>query len=207
VSNSTQTSSLELLMDSYMPEMALSSKLNILLGSFNETTDSEVYCIQCAVHCPIMESLSHGKDGLDKERYKLRQLIRWIGGKQREAPREQGTKPEGRCIARQDKTRRATDNERTLIYWEGTPRDPWHQRRARGPTPYSPPQMVTSASPIQKPTMDPSTNSPSKSPTKVLQSPTRSVCGYNVAAGATGCMQIFCSFRGGNRKYFWNFRF
>jgi hypothetical protein len=40
-------------------------------------------------------------------------------------------KAQRHCMARQ----RPTDNKKTLIYWEGTPLDPWHQRRARGPTP------------------------------------------------------------------------
>ena len=85
------------------------------------------------------------------------------------------------------KTKTATDNEKTLIYWEGTPRDPWHQRRARGPTPFTPPQMVTSASPIPKP---PTKSPPKSPPSSVHGSPTPpiwSVCGYNVATGTTRC--------------------
>jgi hypothetical protein len=93
-------------------------------------------------------------------------------GGNKEKPRSEGTKPEGRCIVRRDKTGCATDNERTLIYWEGTPRDPWHQRRARGPTPYSPPQMVTSASPIPKPPAGSPTESPPKCSPHIHRPPT-----------------------------------
>ena len=42
-------------------------------------------------------------------------------------------------MAMDGKTKTATDNKRTLIYQEGTLRDPWQQRRAKGPTPFTPP--------------------------------------------------------------------
>jgi hypothetical protein len=102
----------------------------------------------------------------------------------REKAREQREKPQRVLYG---KTKTATDNKRTLIYWEGTPRDPWHPRRARGPTPYSPPQMVTSASPIPKP---PTKSPPKSTPSNVRGPPTppiQSVHRYNIAAGTTRC--------------------
>jgi hypothetical protein len=38
-------------------------------------------------------------------------------------------------MAMDGKTKTKTDNKKTLIYWEGTPRDPWHHWE--GQSPYS----------------------------------------------------------------------
>ena len=68
-----------------------------------------------------------------------------------------------------------TKTRTTLSIYGETLRDPWHQRRARGPTPYTPLRMGMSAFPLLRPPVKPSTKTPSRMP----QSPIPSIWSMN----------------------------
>ena len=44
-------------------------------------------------------------------------ITMWSGGEQGTSPESKGQEPQGQCMARRTKP---TDNEKTMIYWEGT---------------------------------------------------------------------------------------
>jgi hypothetical protein len=52
-------------------------------------------------------------------------------------PESKGRNPEGRFMARRDKEECRSLLQTGMSIYGRTPRDPWHQRRARGPTPPS----------------------------------------------------------------------
>ena len=77
------------------------------------------------------------EDGGGLTRQELLYMVeRW--GTER-SPQVRGTKPEGHCEARQDQEGCRSPLQMGMSIYGKTLQDPWHQRRAKGPTPYSPP--------------------------------------------------------------------
>ena len=121
-------------------------------------------------------------------------MLEW-GEPSRDPQRAKGKGHKGTVL----RDRQMRQDKETLLpghlSMEETLRDPWHQRRARGPTPFTPLRMGMSVFPLLRPPMKP----PAKTPSRIPQSPIPLIWSMNGYKGAASTMVDpikFLSFRG-----------